>query len=64
MIDDGDVALMTPNSGCGMVVFVVITCVLAYYSCENKKDCRERSCPEGEVPALTNHDCLCVRRAR
>ena len=65
--DDLDLAIITstgPGGGCiGAVVSIIVIGVVAYYVSQNKAECAEKHCDHG-TPILTNHQCLCVEKAK
>lgn len=70
MIDFEDVefvAIAGSPSGCGPVgafLFVVFLVALFCVAMNNSNECAQRQCPNGGVPRLMNHSCLCVEEAR
>jgi len=68
MIDDSDVdfaILMGPGKTLGgFIAWVIIVILLAFFAYQNGEECAQKHCPNGGVPRLMEHECLCVGEAQ
>jgi hypothetical protein len=66
MIDDNDVEiaiLFWPSGGwIGFFLGIIVIGILAFVACQNDQECEAKSCPNGGVARLMDHECVCVER--
>ncbi len=72
MLDDSDLdfAILSGPSGGGggggcliAIIWLIIVIVIALFVMDNHDKCGKMKCPEGQVPKLLSHECLCVTKA-
>lgn len=69
MIDEDDVtwiAVLFSGGGgiIGAIIFVIAVAVTAWIASDNEIDCQKKTCPSGQTPQLTHHDCFCLEKAK
>lgn len=72
MLDDSDVdfAILSGPSGWGggagcifSLIWLAIVIIILVVVMDNHEECGQMKCPEGQVPKLMSHECLCVTKA-
>jgi hypothetical protein len=64
MLDDNDldevVTASLFSNGWLSLIFLLLTIVMLFVVCGNKKECEKLSCPDGSPAVLMEHKCRCV----